>query len=107
MATLKEIEMRLKGTRNIKKITTSMKMVSAAKYAQAERRLKPARTYGAGAVDVYDKTGAEGPEAVTKQLIIAISSDRGGWVCVSVEFVHGGRSVKQQRFCSIRMFIIT
>merc|ERR1711872_852602 len=54
-----------------------MKMVSAAKYAQAERRLKPARTYGAGAVDVYDKTGAEGPEAVTKQLIIAISSDRG------------------------------
>merc|ERR1712002_1050307 len=77
MATLKEIEMRLKGTRNIKKITTSMKMVSAAKYAQAERRLKPARTYGAGAVDVYDKTGAEGPEAVTKQLIIAISSDRG------------------------------
>merc|ERR1712055_61518 len=75
MATLKEIEMRLKGTRNIKKITTSMKMVSAAKYAQAERLLKPARTYGAGAVDVYDKTGAEGPEAVTKQLIIAKGID--------------------------------
>jgi len=69
--------MRLKGTRNIKKITTSMKMVSAAKYAQAERRLKPARAYGGGAVDVYDKTGAEGPEDVTRQLIIAISSDRG------------------------------
>jgi len=77
MATLKEIEMRLKGTRNIKKITTSMKMVSAAKYAQAERRLKPARAYGGGCVDVYDKTGAEGPEDVSKQLIIAISSDRG------------------------------
>merc|ERR1712042_121642 len=77
MATLKEIEMRLKGTRNLKKITTSMKMVSAAKYAQAERRLKPARAYGGGCVDVYDKTGAEGPEDVTKQLIIAISSDRG------------------------------
>jgi F-type H+-transporting ATPase subunit gamma len=77
MATLKEIEMRLKGTRNIKKITSSMKMVSAAKYAQAERRLKPARAYGGGAVDVYDKTGAEGPEDVTRQLIIAISSDRG------------------------------
>merc|ERR1719378_981228 len=39
-----------------------MKMVSAAKYAQAERRLKPARAYGSGCVDVYDKTGAEGPE---------------------------------------------
>ena len=77
MATLKEIEMRLKGTRNIKKITTSMKMVSAAKYAQAERKLKPARAYGNGCIDVYDKTGAEGPEDVTKRLIIAISSDRG------------------------------
>merc|ERR1712136_347166 len=54
-----------------------MKMVSAAKYAQAERRLKPARAYGSGCVDVYDKTGAEGPEDASKQLIIAISSDRG------------------------------
>merc|ERR1719385_505666 len=42
-----------------------MKMVSAAKYAQAERRLKPARAYGGGCDDV------------SKQLIIAISSDRG------------------------------
>merc|ERR1712121_357526 len=41
-----------------------MKMVSAAKYAQAERRLKPARAYGSGCVDVYDKTGAEGAEDV-------------------------------------------
>merc|ERR1719370_2563346 len=54
-----------------------MKMVSAAKYAQAERRLKPARAYGGDCIDVYDKTGAEGPEDVTRQLIIAISSDRG------------------------------
>lgn len=77
MATLKEIEIRLKGTKNIKKITTSMKMVSAAKYAQAERRLKPARAYGAGAADVYEKTGAEGPAEVGKQLVVAISSDRG------------------------------
>merc|ERR1719370_944258 len=37
-----------------------MKMVSAAKYAQAERRLKPARAYGGGCIDVYDKTGARG-----------------------------------------------
>lgn len=77
MATLKEIEMRLKGTQNIKKITTSMKMVSAAKFAQAERFLKPARAYGGGAVDVYAKTAAEGPENVERQMIIAISSDRG------------------------------
>ena len=32
-----------------------MKMVSAAKYARAERELKPARPYGEGAVAFYEK----------------------------------------------------
>ena len=41
--------MRLKSVTNIQKITKSMKMVSASKYAKAERELKPARTYGMGA----------------------------------------------------------
>ena len=40
---------RLKSVKNIQKITKSMKMVSAAKFAKAERELKPARVYGAGA----------------------------------------------------------
>ena len=40
MATLKDIEMRLKSVKNMKKITSSMKMVSAAKFARAERALK-------------------------------------------------------------------
>lgn len=39
----------MKSVNNIQKITKSMKMVSAAKYARAERELKPARPYGAGA----------------------------------------------------------
>ena len=39
--------MRLKSVKNIQKITKSMKMVSAAKFAQAERTLKVARPYGA------------------------------------------------------------
>jgi F-type H+-transporting ATPase subunit gamma len=72
MATLKDIEMRLKGTKNIKKITTSMKMVSAAKFAQAERRLKLARAYGSGATAVYEKTGAEAPEEKGKQVTFMI-----------------------------------
>uniref|UniRef100_K1QKF0 ATP synthase subunit gamma, mitochondrial n=1 Tax=Magallana gigas TaxID=29159 RepID=K1QKF0_MAGGI len=46
MATLKEIRVRLKSVTNIQKITKSMKMVSAAKYAKAERELKPAKPYG-------------------------------------------------------------
>ena len=40
MATLKDIETRLKSVRNIKKITSSMKMVSAAKFTRAEKALK-------------------------------------------------------------------
>ena len=40
MATLKDIETRLKSVKNIRKITSSMKMVSAAKYARAEKALK-------------------------------------------------------------------
>merc|ERR1711934_1152355 len=55
MATLKEIRLRLKSVTNIQKITKSMKMVSAAKYARAERELKPARTYGLGAKAFYDR----------------------------------------------------
>jgi F-type H+-transporting ATPase subunit gamma len=41
--------MRLKAVKNIQKITKSMKMVSAAKYAKAERDLRLARPYGVGA----------------------------------------------------------
>lgn len=48
MATLKHISMRLKSVKNIQKITQSMKMVSAAKYARAERELRQARPYGEG-----------------------------------------------------------
>lgn len=55
MATLKAIAMRLKSVKNIQKITQSMKMVSAAKYARAERELKAARPYGAGTTAFYDK----------------------------------------------------
>ncbi|XP_019753026.1 ATP synthase F(1) complex subunit gamma, mitochondrial [Hippocampus comes] len=43
MATLKDITIRLKSIKNIQKITKSMKMVAAAKYARAERQLKAAR----------------------------------------------------------------
>lgn len=44
------VTIRLKAVKNIQKITKSMKMVAAAKYARAERSLKPARVYGTGAL---------------------------------------------------------
>ena len=43
------VRLRLKSVTNIQKITKTMQMVSAAKYARAEKELKPARVYGTGA----------------------------------------------------------
>ncbi|XP_063547788.1 ATP synthase subunit gamma, mitochondrial [Cydia strobilella] len=77
MATLKFISLRLKSVTNIKKITQSMKMVSAAKYSRAERDLKAARPYGEGAVQFYEKAEVQAPEDEPKQLYIAMTSDRG------------------------------
>lgn len=77
MATLKAIAIRLKSVKNIQKITQSMKMVSAAKYARAERELKVARPYGAGAVEFYDKVKVQPVEETPKKLIVACTSDRG------------------------------
>ncbi|CAH2275555.1 ATP synthase subunit gamma, mitochondrial isoform X1 [Pelobates cultripes] len=77
MATLKDITRRLKSIKNIQKITKSMKMVAAAKYARAERELKPARVYGTGALALYEKAEIKSPQDEKKHLLIGISSDRG------------------------------
>jgi F-type H+-transporting ATPase subunit gamma len=54
-----------------------MKMVSAAKYAKAEKDLKLARPYGQ-ALDLNEKVEVVAqPENVKKHLIVAITSDRG------------------------------
>ena len=85
MANLKAIAIRLKSVKNIQKITQSMKMVSAAKYARAKRDLKAARPYGVGAQSFYENAqvgrDAEGKvvpaEAGQKELYVALTSDRG------------------------------
>lgn len=77
MATLKAISIRLKSVKNIQKITQSMKMVSAAKYARAERELKQVRPIGSGAKQFYEKAEIAPPEDVPQKLVIAVTSDRG------------------------------
>lgn len=77
MATLKDIRVRLKSVKNIQKITQSMKMVSAAKYARAERDLKQARPYGEGANSFFKAAEVTAKEDQKSTLIVAISSDRG------------------------------
>ncbi|XP_010778067.1 ATP synthase F(1) complex subunit gamma, mitochondrial isoform X2 [Notothenia coriiceps] len=94
MATLKDITIRLKSIKNIQKITKSMKMVAAAKYARAERALKPSRVYGAGALALYEKADIQvAEEKVNKHLIIGVSSDRG--LCGAVHS-NVGRFIKSQ-----------
>lgn len=77
MATLKSISMRLKSVKNIQKITQSMKMVSAAKYSRAERDLKQARPLGVGTKLFYEQAEIQAPPEQEKQLVVAVTSDRG------------------------------
>jgi F-type H+-transporting ATPase subunit gamma len=77
MATLKAISIRLKSVKNIQKITQSMKMVSAAKYARAERDLRQARPIGEGSKLFYERAEIAPPEDAKQKLLVAITSDRG------------------------------
>lgn len=81
-ATEKEIAMRINATKNIKKITSSMKMVSAAKMRQDQNRLDVARKYVAWtemlspkATAFEDITSTE--DFPAKNVVVAISSDKG------------------------------
>lgn len=92
--------MRLKSVKNIQKITKSMKMVAAAKYAKAERDLKVsgsllaraflsnyvenfqgARAYGIGAKAFFENIDPQHEGATKtesqKQLLVLVTSDRG------------------------------
>lgn len=74
MATLREIELRLKSVRNIEKITKSMKMIASTKLAKAQRAMRAGKEYGLANAEVFenasDQTGGN-------KLFIVISSDKG------------------------------
>ncbi|WOO79804.1 ATP synthase subunit gamma, mitochondrial [Vanrija pseudolonga] len=80
MATLKEIDQRLKSVRNIEKITKSMKVVASTKLTRAERAMKEAKKYGAANNELYNHTSAEeeaAAEGGKKIVYLAVSSDGG------------------------------
>jgi len=79
MATLREIELRLKSVRNIEKITKSMKMIASTKLARAQRAMTAAKSYGVANTSIYEHSEAEKTESEgkKKKLFIVISSDRG------------------------------
>ncbi|KZO99131.1 ATP synthase F1 gamma [Calocera viscosa TUFC12733] len=79
MATLREIELRLKSVKNIEKITKSMKMIASTKLARAQRAMVAAKSYGIANMSIYEHSESEKTESEgkTKKLFIVVSSDRG------------------------------
>lgn len=84
MATnLNDIKKKIKGTQAIRKITKSMKMVSAAKLKGDETRLKKGITFGRGFVHLlpepaYTSENENPPAPSSKNALVAvISSDKG------------------------------
>ncbi|CAM9360984.1 unnamed protein product [Discosporangium mesarthrocarpum] len=82
MATEKQVLMRINATKNISKITQSMKMVSAAKLRGDQARLDTARPFNKWAENISEDpiTIEEGVDTSTwpqKNLIVAVTSDRG------------------------------
>ncbi|CAN0269878.1 unnamed protein product [Ascophyllum nodosum] len=82
MATEKQIMGRIIATKNISKITQSMKMVSAAKLRGDQARLAEAQPFNAWSAELCDppqitENGIDTSKWPQKNLIVAISSDRG------------------------------
>ncbi|KAK7680393.1 hypothetical protein QCA50_016633 [Cerrena zonata] len=75
MATLREIELRLKSVRNIEKITKSMKMIASTKLAKAQRAMVSGKEYGIANAEVFKNAPADEP--AKRKLIVVISSDKG------------------------------
>jgi len=75
MATLREIELRLKSVRNIEKITKSMKMIASTKLAKAQRAMQAGKQYGVANAEVFENSPADKP--TPRKLFIVVSSDKG------------------------------
>ncbi|KAI0289985.1 ATP synthase F1 gamma [Russula brevipes] len=75
MATLRELELRLKSVRNIEKITKSMKMIASTRLAKAQRAMQNGKQYGIANSEVFQNAKPE--EAPKRKLFVVISSDKG------------------------------
>jgi F-type H+-transporting ATPase subunit gamma len=81
MATEKQLKTRITGTKNIAKITKSMKMVSAAKLRGDQQRLTAADPFAAWAATITGKERAlenlEPTDFPEKNLIVTMTTDKG------------------------------
>ncbi|KAI8366013.1 ATP synthase F1, gamma subunit [Radiomyces spectabilis] len=76
MATLKEIQQRLKSVQNIEKITNSMKMIASTKVNKAQRGMQAARAFGQASNALFTNAETKAAEG-SKTLYVTASGDRG------------------------------
>lgn len=86
-ATLKEVEMRLKSIKNIEKITKTMKIVASTRLSKAEKAKNTAKVFDSADEQFYKNAETkplveEGQDQSNKELVIAITSDKG--LCGSI-----------------------
>lgn len=89
MATLKELKLRISSTKNIQKITKSMKMIASTKLVRAQKDMEKARVYGNASQAFYANAATKADAGQEKQLVVAVSSDKG--LCGGI---HGSISRK-------------
>ncbi|KAJ1497709.1 atp3 gamma subunit of the F1 sector of mitochondrial F1F0 ATP synthase, partial [Coelomomyces lativittatus] len=76
MATLKEIQVRLKSITNISKITKSMKMIATTKVSRAQKNMEAARAFEQSMNAVTKHAETKIPDG-NIDMFVAVSSDRG------------------------------
>lgn len=94
---LKELGIRIKSVNNIKKITKTMNMISAAKYAKAAKELPAIRGFreaGAGAVVALNE-GA--PTQPGTHLIFVCSSDRGLCGALHTNMSRAAKAIREEK----------
>jgi len=94
---LKELGIRIKSVNNIKKITKTMNMISAAKYAKAAKELPAIRGFreaGAGAVVALNE-GA--PAQPGTHLIFVCSSDRGLCGALHTNMSRAAKAIREEK----------
>lgn len=75
---LRAIQKRIQSYNNMKKITSTMKVVSAAKLVKTERLAKVVRPFGLGTLSFYKRyTHIDMLDHIEDHLLFAVTSDRG------------------------------
>jgi len=77
MATLKELRLRITSTKNIQKITKTMKMIASTRLFKVQKNMNVARQYGKSSTAFFEYAGTKQIDKPERKLAIAVTSDKG------------------------------